>query len=103
MKRFYATWNKENIDDEIIVEHLAKMSKNKLVIPLEKVRAGNLFDSNIKESREPKLPATNGHNYNNSTVHNSGSNGYYGPAGGNNGGRDNNRKGKNIKDKRKKD
>lgn len=103
MKRFYSTWNKENIDDEIIVEHLAKMSKNKLVIPLEKVRAGNLFDSNTKEAREPKLPANNGHNYNNSTVHNAGSNGYYGPAGGSNNGRDNNRKGKNLKDKRKKD
>jgi hypothetical protein len=45
MKRFYASWNKENIDDAVIVEHLHQMSKNKLRIDVEKVKAEGLFDS----------------------------------------------------------
>jgi hypothetical protein len=52
MKRFYASWNKENIDDEVIVEHLTKMSKRNLMITVEKVKAGNLFDSQIRESKD---------------------------------------------------
>lgn len=60
MKRFYAAWNKENISDEVIVEHLTKMSKGKLTIDVERVKAGNLFDSvqkefkDYREGREPK-------------------------------------------------
>ncbi|MFN6944901.1 MAG: DUF4290 domain-containing protein [Cytophagaceae bacterium] len=53
MKRFYASWNKDNIEDELILEHLRKMSKNQLSIDLEKVKSGNLFDINIRD-REPK-------------------------------------------------
>jgi hypothetical protein len=57
MKRFYASWNKENVDDAVIVEHLIKMSKNKLSIELSKVRSQNLFDSvgrdrDSRDSRE---------------------------------------------------
>jgi hypothetical protein len=52
MKRFYASWNKENIDDEVIVEHLTKMSKRNLMITVEKVKAGNLFDSQIRETKD---------------------------------------------------
>ncbi|MBX9852458.1 MAG: DUF4290 domain-containing protein [Cytophagaceae bacterium] len=58
MKRFYGSWNKENIDDSIIVEHMRMMSKNKLVVDVEKVKAQNLFDSQ-REQREPRN--NNGH------------------------------------------
>lgn len=53
MKRFYASWNKENIDDAVIVEHLHRMSNNKLRIEVDKVKAENLFDS-ARESKDYK-------------------------------------------------
>jgi hypothetical protein len=59
MKRFYASWNKENIDDEVIVEHLTKMSKRNLMITVEKVKAGNLFNSTIKDSKDYNRQNTN--------------------------------------------
>jgi len=66
MKRFYASWNKENIDDAIIVEHLHIMSKNKLRIDVEKVKAEGLFDSEkVKEYSKP----SNGGGYSNGSRH----------------------------------
>ncbi len=49
MKNFYATWNKENVDDSVIVEHLREMSGNRLNISVDKVKAENLFDQTAKE------------------------------------------------------
>ncbi|MDO1447833.1 DUF4290 domain-containing protein [Rhodocytophaga aerolata] len=49
MKSFYSTWNKENVDDALIVEHLRELSDNKLEISLEKVKAEGLFDASGKE------------------------------------------------------
>jgi len=49
MKRFYAAWNKENIEDEMIVGHLELMSKGKLMIDVERVKKEGLFDSAIRE------------------------------------------------------
>ena len=75
MKRFYSTWNKENIDDDIIIEHLREMSANKLVFDAAKVKAERLFDSyapkeykenreykdnNNRETREPRSNSGNG-------------------------------------------
>lgn len=72
MKRFYQAWNKENIDDEIIVQHLALMSNNKLSISVERVKSENLFDSYYKEpSREYK---SNGNGYYNNNQNASGVN-----------------------------
>ena len=45
MKTFYITWNRDNIDDEVIVKQLRKLSRGKLEISLEEVKAKNLFDS----------------------------------------------------------
>ena len=50
MKTFYTTWNRDNVDDSTIVDHLRSMSKGKLLIPVEEVKAKNLFDSNIAPS-----------------------------------------------------
>lgn len=69
MKRFYGAWNKENIDDAVIVEHLHKMSNNKLKVDVNKVKAENLFDSQ-KEPREYKNNISNKDNYSNSNSNN---------------------------------
>jgi uncharacterized membrane protein YgcG len=45
MKGFYQTWNKENVDDAVIVKNLKEMSGGKLDIPLDEVKNNNLFDS----------------------------------------------------------
>ncbi|WMJ74534.1 DUF4290 domain-containing protein [Cytophagaceae bacterium ABcell3] len=54
MKRFYSAWNKESIDDEIIIEHLRILSNNKLDIDVEKVKSENLFDSNSPRERDSR-------------------------------------------------
>ncbi len=45
MKGFYQTWNKENVDDAVIVKNIKEISKGKLDISLDEVRNNNLFDS----------------------------------------------------------
>lgn len=53
MKRFYATWNKENIEDDVIIEHLLYLSNNKLELDIDKIKSERLFDSYMpKEHRE---------------------------------------------------
>jgi hypothetical protein len=54
MKRFYQSWNKENVDDEIIIREIEKLSQGQLKIDLEKVKAGNLF-----YSAQPQNPGNN--------------------------------------------
>jgi hypothetical protein len=50
MKSFYNTWNKDNIDDEIILKHIKELSKGQLDIDIEKVKEFGLFNNNVKES-----------------------------------------------------
>ena len=57
MKTFYATWNRENIDDEIIIRDMKKMSRGKLVISVEEVKEKNLF-----EVSQPKNRSNNNNN-----------------------------------------
>ncbi|MDQ3536083.1 MAG: DUF4290 domain-containing protein [Bacteroidota bacterium] len=55
MKSFYAVWNKEVIDEEVIVEHIRLLSKNQLDINVEEVKANSLFESNTKgDTRESR-------------------------------------------------
>jgi hypothetical protein len=49
MKGFYSTWNKENVDDSLIIEQLKEMSGNKLEISLDKVKAEGLFDASTRD------------------------------------------------------
>ena len=56
MKSFHASWNRENVDDEAILNNIRNLSKNKLDFDIERIRQGNLFDSAIKE----KKPRPNG-------------------------------------------
>jgi hypothetical protein len=52
MKGFYSTWNKENVDDSLIIEQLKEMSGNKLEISLDKVKAEGLFDASGRDRSE---------------------------------------------------
>ena len=65
MKTFYTTWNRDNVDDTTIVEHLRSMSRGKLLIPVEEVKAKNLFDSSIAPSSKGRTSNSNSNNKNN--------------------------------------
>lgn len=43
MFRFFATWNRENVDPEIIKRHLSQLSDGKLVLDIEKGKEHNIF------------------------------------------------------------
>jgi hypothetical protein len=53
MKTFYSNWNKETIDDSVIVKDIAIMSKGKLTLSLDKVREDNLFEKLYREKKKP--------------------------------------------------
>lgn len=48
MKSFYTTWNKDTVEDEVILKNIRELSRNQLDIPVEEVKQGNLFDSSNK-------------------------------------------------------
>ncbi|HVD97152.1 MAG TPA: DUF4290 domain-containing protein [Cytophagaceae bacterium] len=72
MKKFYASWNKENVEDEVILAHIKEMSKGKLKVDEERVKALNLFDTN--EKIKPQGGNSSGNNYSNNG--NGGTTGY---------------------------
>jgi hypothetical protein len=49
MKKSYMTWNKENVDDIVILEHLKELSKGKLSLDVDKVQHEKLLDVQIKD------------------------------------------------------
>jgi len=53
MKSFYGSWNKEVIDDAVILENMQSISGGKLDIDLEKVKEDNLFERLYKPKRKP--------------------------------------------------
>jgi Domain of unknown function (DUF4290) len=60
MKTFYSNWNKETLDDSVIVKDLQIMSQGKLTLSLDKVREDNLFEKLYREQR--KAPRQGGDN-----------------------------------------
>jgi hypothetical protein len=48
MKSFYITWNKDSVEDEVILKNIRELSREQLDIPMEEVKQGNLFDSSNK-------------------------------------------------------
>ena len=63
MKKFYASWNKENVDDEVIVGHLHSMSGNKLQIDINKVKSENLFEIPKEKEYRPSNGGSHSNNY----------------------------------------
>ena len=49
MKSFFQTWNKEAIEDELILKNIKRMSNDKLDINIETVKELGLFDSDKKQ------------------------------------------------------
>jgi uncharacterized membrane protein YgcG len=97
MKRLYQTWNKESVEDAVILQQLKEMSKGKISLDMEDVRKYGLMESNIKDRPQGGTNASfsgsnnnNGYQKRNYSGGGNGGNGGYG----NGGGRDNNFKNK---------
>ena len=59
MKTFYSNWNKETLDDSVILKDIQMMSGGALNMTLEKVREDNLFEKLYREQKKSK-PHQNG-------------------------------------------
>ena len=61
MKSFQLIWNKDTVDDALILKNIEQLSGGKLTMPIERIREEGLFDSN----RKPSYNNNNSHNSNN--------------------------------------
>src|SRR5687768_17617881 len=62
MKTFYGNWNKETLDDSVILKDIQEMSGGALKMTIEKVREDNLFEKLYKERKKTKpQPSGGGH------------------------------------------
>jgi hypothetical protein len=52
MKTFYSNWNKETLDDSVILKDIQAMSGGALKMTIEKVRDENLFEKLYKERKK---------------------------------------------------
>ena len=59
MKSFFGMWNKESIDNSVIIEHIKELSNNELTIDLKKVQELNLFHKVTKERGSNSYPRKN--------------------------------------------
>jgi hypothetical protein len=64
MKTFYGNWNKETLDDSVILKDIQDMSGGALNMTIEKVREDNLFEKLYKERKKGK-PQQDGENRDN--------------------------------------
>jgi hypothetical protein len=60
MKTFYSNWNKESLDDSVIVKDIRNMSNGALNVSIEKVREDNLFEKLYREKKKPHGQGGNG-------------------------------------------
>jgi hypothetical protein len=56
MKYFYSQWNRENVEDAVIVNDIRQLSGGKLNIGLDKVKAEGLFDPTAKDRTDKGRP-----------------------------------------------
>jgi hypothetical protein len=61
MKTFYGNWNKETLDDSVILKDIQEMSGGALKMTIEKVREDNLFEKLYKERKKGKPQQGDGH------------------------------------------
>jgi hypothetical protein len=54
MKTFYGNWNKETLDDSVIIKDILLLSQGKLTMNIEKVREDNLFEKLYRERKKPR-------------------------------------------------
>ncbi len=63
MKSYHMTWNKEIVDDEVLVKNIGIMSEGELKIDIDQVKENNLFEGLYKERIRPANTAvTNNRN-----------------------------------------
>ena len=60
MKTFYGNWNKETLDDSVILKDIQEMSGGALKMTIEKVREDNLFEKLYKERKKTKPQGSGG-------------------------------------------
>ena len=60
MKTFYGNWNKETLDDSVILKDIHEMSGGALDMTIEKVREDNLFEKLYKERKKTKPQQSGG-------------------------------------------
>ncbi len=73
MRSFYTSWNKDNLDNDIILDHIEKIAKRPIEQELkDKIKAGSLFESTGNKERTTQYANTNGEkNGNNGNTHKS--------------------------------
>jgi hypothetical protein len=54
MKTFYGNWNKETLDDSVIVKDIKAMSQGVLSVSIDKVREDNLFEKLYREKKKQR-------------------------------------------------
>lgn len=52
MKTFFGAWNKETLDDSVILNDIRIMSEGKLTLNIDKVREENLFEMLYREKKK---------------------------------------------------
>lgn len=68
MKTFYGNWNKETLDDSVIIKDIQLLSAGKLTMNIEKVREDNLFEKLYRERKKPR-PQSGSNNRNQNPRH----------------------------------
>ncbi len=71
MKTFYGNWNKETLDDSVILKDIQAMSGGALNMTIDKVREDNLFEKLYKERKKAR-PQQGSHNNGGGQRHQSG-------------------------------
>ncbi len=61
MKTFYGNWNKETLDDSVILKDIQAMSGGALNMTIDKVREDNLFEKLYKERKKTRTQQGGGH------------------------------------------
>ena len=54
MKTFYSSWNKETLDDSVILKDIALLSDGALKLDIDKVKEENLFEMLYREKRKAR-------------------------------------------------
>ena len=60
MKTFYSNWNKESLDDGVIVKDIRNISNGTLNMSIDKVKEDNLFEKLYREKKKPHGQGGNG-------------------------------------------
>jgi hypothetical protein len=54
MKTFYSNWNKETLDDSVIIKDIKILSAGELTLNLDKVKEDNLFEKLYREKKKAR-------------------------------------------------